>query len=171
MSTDTNLLSGNQFNEQAETYLKSEYGIKAMGLFKNGYNCSQAVFLAFADKYELSEEVALKISSSFGGGMGRLREVCGAVTGMFTTTGLVYGYTDPTDHGAKTEHYKKIQALATKFEEINKSIICRVLLGLDVKKDQHIPEIRTAEYYKKRPCAELVGIAAGIMAECLETKK
>lgn len=164
-----NILSkSNNLQEQAEIYLKSPYSIKAMELFKNGYNCSQSVFLAFADKYELSEEAALKISSSFGGGMGRLREVCGAVTGMFMVAGLLYGYSDPEDHGAKTEHYKKIQDLAGKFEEINRSIICRVLLGLDVKKDEHVPEQRTAEYYKKRPCAELVGVAAGIMDEYIK---
>lgn len=140
----------------------------AMAYFKEGYNCSQSVFMAFCDEYDMDLEMALKISSSFGGGMGRLREVCGAVTGMFMVAGMIYGYTDPKDHTSKTEHYKRIQYLAKVFKEKNHSIICRDLLGLDVDKDSPVPELRTAEYYKKRPCVELVGMAADIMENYIE---
>ena len=136
---------------------------RAMSLFKEGYNCSQSVFMAFCDEYNMDSEMASKISSSFGGGMGRLREVCGAVTGMFMVAGMIYGYSDPKDQTLKTEHYKRIQYLAKEFEEKNGSIICRELLGLGKGKDNPVPELRTAEYYKKRPCVELVGMAAEIM--------
>ena len=143
----------------------------AMAYFKEGYNCSQSVFLAFCDEYDMDFESALKISSSFGAGMGRLREVCGAVSGMFMVAGLVYGYIDPKDHKKKTEHYERIQYLAKEFEDKNRSIICRELLGLGAGKDKPEPELRTAEYYKKRPCAELVGVAAEIMERYMEENK
>lgn len=143
----------------------------AMAYFKEGYNCSQSVFLAFCDEYDMDFESALKISSSFGAGMGRLREVCGAVSGMFMVAGLVYGYIDPKDHKKKTEHYERIQYLAKEFEDKNRSIICRELLGLGAGKDKPEPELRTAEYYKKRPCIELVGMAAEIMGQYIEENK
>jgi C_GCAxxG_C_C family probable redox protein len=136
---------------------------RAMSFFKEGYNCSQSVFMAFCDEYDMDVEMALKVSSSFGGGMGRLREVCGAVTGMFMVAGMIYGYSDPKDQISKTEHYKRIQYLAKAFEQKNHSIICRELLGLSAGKDSPVPELRTAEYYKKRPCVELIGMAADIM--------
>ena len=143
----------------------------AMAYFKEGYNCSQSVFLAFCDEYDMDFETALKICSSFGAGMGRLREVCGAVSGMFMVAGLVYGYIDPKDHKKKTEHYERIQYLAKEFEDKNRSIICRELLDLGAGKDKPEPELRTAEYYKKRPCAELVGVAAEIMERYMEENK
>ena len=136
---------------------------RAIAYFKEGYNCSQSVFLAFCDEYDMDFETALKISSSFGAGMGRLREVCGAVTGMFMVAGLLYGYSEPKEHREKTAHYERIQYLANEFEENNRSIICRELLGLGAGKENPEPELRTAEYYKKRPCVELVGMAAEIM--------
>lgn len=138
---------------------------KAVELFNNGYNCSQAVFGAFADELGLDFETALMLSSSFGGGMGRMREVCGAVSGMFMAAGVKYGYSDPKDTAAKTEHYKLIQHLAEKFKERNRYIICRQLLGLDGQDNSYVPSERTAEYYKKRPCAELVRDAAEILEE------
>lgn len=143
---------------------------RAMELFKQGYNCSQSVVAAFGDELNIDFETALKISSSFGGGMGRLREVCGAVSGMFMVAGLKYGYTDPKDNKAKTEHYKLIQELAAQFKAENGSIVCRELLGLSAGPDSPIPELRTKEYYKKRPCAELVGYAAEIMEMIIENK-
>ena len=143
----------------------SEY---AKQLFFEGYSCSQSIAAAFCDETKMPFEDAVRISSSFGGGMGRLREVCGAVTGMFMVAGMVYGYTDPKDYTSKTEHYKRIQYLAKEFEEKNHSIIWRELLGLDDGKDSPVPELRTAEYYKKRPCVELVGMAADIMEKYLE---
>ncbi|MEG1458152.1 MAG: C-GCAxxG-C-C family protein [Acetivibrio sp.] len=137
--------------------------IKAKELFHEGYNCAQAVFLAFSDLYDIDEETAIKLSSSFGGGMGRLREVCGAVSGMFMVAGTLYGYSDPKASTEKQEHYKRIQELAKKFQEENGSIVCRELLGLGKGADAPKPEERTEAYYKKRPCGELVGMAASIL--------
>lgn len=143
----------------------SEYAQKAMDLFKEGYNCSQSIFLAFEDKYELNRKTALRLSSSFGAGMGRLREVCGAVSGMFMVAGLLYGYDDAEDYDGKKKHYERIQQLAEEFQLKNGSIVCRELLGLGQGKDEPIPEKRTDSYYMRRPCAELVGIAAAIMEQ------
>jgi len=140
---------------------------QAIELFKQGYNCAQSVFAAFCEDLNLDFETALKLASSFGGGMGRLREVCGAVSGMFAIAGIKYGYTDPKDNKAKAAHYKLIQELASQFRAENHSIICRELLGLGTKPDIPVPELRTSEYYKRRPCAELVGCAARIMEELI----
>lgn len=143
----------------------------ARELFNKGYNCSQSVFAAFCDETGLSNDTALKIASSFGGGMGRLREVCGAVTGMFMVVGTKYGYTDASDERAKTEHYRLIQDLAKQFEKENGSIICRELLGISIKHDIPIPEARNENYYKSRPCAELVEQAARILDEYILSKR
>lgn len=143
----------------------SEYAQKAMGLFKEGYNCAQAVFLAFEDRYEIDRKTALMLSSSFGGGMGRLREVCGAVSGMFMVAGVLYGYEEASDYEGKKTHYERIQQLAEEFRKRNGSIVCRQLLGLDREKDAPAPERRTESYYQKRPCVELVGMAAAIMEQ------
>ena len=148
----------------------SKHSDYAKELFKRGYNCSQSVLVAFCDETGLDIEDALKISSSFGGGMGRLREVCGAVSGMFMVVGMKYGYTDPTDKQKKSEHYNLIQSLAKQFEQSNQSIICRDLLKINSKHDVPIPEDRTEAYYKKRPCAELVEYAAQILDEYIEIK-
>lgn len=136
---------------------------RAMKYFEKGYNCAQSVFLAFGDLHGMDERMAARFASSFGGGMGRLREVCGTVTGMFLVAGILYGYEDPKAGKEKTEHYKRIQELAAEFEEQNGSIVCRELLGLTVKREEPVPEERTEAYYKKRPCKELVGQAAQIM--------
>ena len=140
---------------------------KAVALFKQGYNCSQAVYLAFCDVTGMDEKTALMLSSSFGGGMGRMREVCGAVSGMFMVAGQLYGYSDPNDRNAKAEHYALIQRMAAKFREKNGSIICRELLGTNDSAPN--PTERTDRFYKKRPCAELVAMCAeitdGIIAE------
>ena len=144
-----------------------KYADKAMEYFREGYNCAQAVALAFAEPCGLDETVALKLSSSFGGGMGRLREVCGAVSAMFMVAGLLHGYTSPTDRDGKAEHYAFIQSLAAKFKEKNGSIVCRELLSKPAGTDNPAPDERTAQYYKKRPCAELVGDAAEIIEEYL----
>ncbi len=141
---------------------------KAVELFNGGYNCSQAVVGAFAEELGLDLKTALMLSSSFGGGMGRMREVCGAVSGMFMVAGMKYGYSDPKDTAAKTAHYKLIQHLAEKFKERNRYIICRQLLGLEGQDNSYVPSERTAEYYKKRPCAELVRDAAEILEEYME---
>lgn len=136
---------------------------KAMSLFEEGYNCAQSVFLAFEDLHGIDRKTAARLSSSFGGGMGRLREVCGTVSGMFMTVGLLYGYDSPKAFEEKSEHYARIQELAAEFEKKNGSIVCRELLGLSVKKEAPTPEKRTDEYYKKRPCKELAGDAAEIL--------
>lgn len=144
------------------------YKEKAMNLFQEGYNCAQSVFLAFSDCYPINGKTALKLSSSFGGGMGRLREVCGSVSGMFMVAGLLYGYDDPEAYEEKSEHYKRIQELAAEFSRQNGSIVCRELLGLPEGKDVPQPEKRTDQYYKKRPCKELVGMAAEIMEQYIQ---
>ena len=136
---------------------------RAEELFLEGYNCAQSVFLAFEDLYDIDHDTALKLSSSFGAGMGRLREVCGTVSGMFLVAGVLYGYDKPDAQLEKTEHYKRIQELASHFREENGSIICRELLGLKQGWDEPVPELRTAEYYKKRPCSKLAGMSSRIM--------
>ncbi len=147
---------------------KSARAQQAMANFKEGYNCSQAVLLAFADRIDMDKSTALKLSSSFGGGMGRLREVCGAVSGMFMVAGLLYGYDEPRDLEGKTEHYARIQELAEEFRIRNGSIVCKELLGLKEKESSPIPEKRTEEYYKKRPCVQLIGMAAAIMEQYMD---
>lgn len=134
---------------------------KAKKYFEEGYNCCQAVVLAFTEEMKINEDVALSVASSFGGGFGRLREVCGAVSGMCIVLGALYGYTSPHATTEKADHYKLIQDAAHKFEEKNGSIICRILTGME--KDSHVPEARTKEYYQKRPCALLVYDAAEIL--------
>lgn len=136
---------------------------KGLDYFRMGYNCSQAVVLAFSDLTGLDETTSLKLASSFGGGMGKMREVCGAVSGMFMAAGLILGYDSPDDAKAKSEHYALIRELADEFKAQNKSIICRELLSpLNVSSNGE-PEARTDEYYKKRPCPELVAECIGIM--------
>ena len=149
-------------------YNGSKYGQAAEENFLKGYNCTQAVFLAFSDLYQMDMATAARLSSSFGGGMGRLREVCGAVSGMFLVAGMLYGYDMPGDLEGKKEHYARIQQLARAYEEENGSIVCRELLRLDRKRDLPVPEERTAEYYKKRPCKKLVRMAAAIMEQYIE---
>ena len=137
----------------------------AMANFMKGYNCSQSVVLAFADMFDIDEATLSKLSSSFGGGMGRLREVCGSVSGMFMVAGLLYGYDGPETGQVKADHYARIQELAKRFEEKHGSIVCRELLGLSVRHDIPVPEARTSEYYKKRPCPEIIGDAAEILEQ------
>ncbi|MFG6393005.1 MAG: C-GCAxxG-C-C family protein [Lachnospiraceae bacterium] len=138
----------------------------AMENFLKGYNCTQSVLLAFEDLLPMeNRKEIICMASSFGGGMGRLREVCGSVSGMFLVAGLLYGYEGPETGQKKTELYTRIQELAHRFEEQNGSIVCRELLGLDVKREKPVPEARTDEYYKKRPCKELIGMAAGILED------
>ena len=136
--------------KQAETY------------FRSGYNCAQSVYMAFSDLYGMDPKMAGIISAPFGGGMGRLREVCGACTGMFLVAGLQLPADEPSKKG---DSYKLVQELAEEFKTENGSIICRELLGLDHKKDEPVAEERTEAYYKKRPCAELVHLAATIVGK------
>lgn len=150
---------------------ENRYPEKAANLFLDGYNCAQSVFCAFADDLGIDFETALKLSSSFGGGMGRLREVCGAVSAMFMIAGLKYGYTTPNNDEIKGEHYARIQELAERFKEKHGTIICRELLGLDIKQDSPIPSKRTEQYYKDRPCEGIIRDAAKIISEYISSTK
>ena len=139
--------------------------------FKNGMNCSQAVVTAFADLYNLPEEIALKVSSSFGGGIGRMRLTCGAACGLFMLAGLEKAGSEPNDAKARSENYKLVQDFSAEFTARCGSICCSDLLGLTPNTPvTNTPEERTAEYYKKRPCSELVAEAASIFAKYLDTK-
>ena len=145
-----------------------EHGMKAAELFYKGYNCSQAVAVAFCDVTGLDEKMTAKMVSGFGGGVGRMREVCGAVSGMVLVLNMIYGSGDLSDKNAKDGQYARIQAVAGAFKEQCGSIVCRELLGLDKKAaTPAVSEERTAAYYKKRPCAELVALAAEITEKYL----
>ncbi|MBQ5396161.1 MAG: C_GCAxxG_C_C family protein [Alistipes sp.] len=138
---------------------------RARDYFTSGYNCAQAVFLAYRDIAALDKELAATISAPFGGGMGRLREVCGAVSGMTMVAGFLSPNQLPNDNENKKQCYATVQSLAEAFRQENGSIVCRELLGLAQQKDDPTPSPRTGEYYKRRPCAEYVAIAARIVGE------
>ena len=146
---------------------------KAVGLFLEGYNCSQSVFAAYADLFGMEEETALRVSASFGGGIGRMREVCGAANGMFMVAGMLTGSVEGKDQIAKKNNYEVVQRLASEFKKENGgSYICRELLGLnkDGKKvvpGDTTPEARTEEYYKKRPCLKTIAGAAALVERML----
>ena len=146
-------------------------GEKAEALFREGYTCSQAVVLAFEDVTGLDRETACRLSASFGGGMGRLREVCGGVSGMLMVAGYLYGFSDPTDRAAKAEHYALVQEMARRFRERNGSIICRELLGGAGQDHAPTPPERPPDINKKRPCLRMVSSAAEIMDEILREKQ
>lgn len=138
--------------------------------FESGCNCAQAVLLAFSDLTGLDEGTAMKLSASFGGGMGKLREVCGAVSGAFMAAGMIYADDHIPTQEAKAAHYEKIRNLATRFKEENGSYLCGELLeGVPVSKDA-APEERTEQYYKKRPCGELCAIAAQLLDDLLASQ-
>ena len=143
------------------------HGERAEQNFRRGYNCAQSVVLAFSDVTGLDDRTAAMLSSSFGGGMGRLREVCGAVSGALTVLGLVQGYADPDDPDAKKAHYHRVQEFARRFCEKNGSIICRELLSGVQTVGGSDPEQRTESYYKKRPCPALCRCAAEILDEMI----
>ncbi|MCQ2219510.1 MAG: C-GCAxxG-C-C family protein [Paludibacteraceae bacterium] len=142
---------------------------KAVALFNSGFNCSQSVVAAFADMYGFTEEQSVRMAASFGGGIGRMRETCGAACGMFLLAGLECGAVDPKDSEGKSYNYKVVQDLAAKFKEANGSLRCADLLGaLKEKKTTHVAEVRTAEYYAKRPCPRMVECAAKLWVEKLK---
>ena len=144
-----------------------DHGALAESNFRKGYNCAQSVLLAFGDVTGLDEKTASALSSSFGGGLGRLREVCGAVSGAAMVLGLVKGYSDPDDREAKKAHYARVREFAERFKEQNGSIVCRELLSGVKTTEGGVPEERTDAYYQKRPCAELCRRAAQILDEML----
>ena len=142
---------------------------KAIALFKEGFNCSQAVVAAFADQYGFTREQALKMSASFGGGIGRMRETCGAACGLFMLAGLETGSTDGADREGKATNYALVQELAEEFKRRNGALKCADLLGLSKKEPVvSTPEARTDQYYAKRPCVKMVEEAARIWSEYLE---
>ena len=141
-----------------------DYSQQAVENFENGYNCAQSVFLAYAQDYDINKEMALKLSSSFGGGMGRLREVCGAVTAMFAIAGLEKGYTSNNDDDAKAKHYELIQNLAEEFKKEYGTILCRDLLELEEETSSPIPSKRTEEYYQSRPCTKFIKKACELIS-------
>lgn len=132
----------------------SKYSKRAVELFMEGKNCSQAVFVAFATDLGLTEEMALRISAGLGGGVGRMREVCGAVSGSAMLVGLKYPELD------KAGVYEKVRLIADEFKKTNHSIVCKELLGISKPENSSVPEARTTEYYQKRPCIKIVEDAA-----------
>lgn len=140
-----------------------DHSILAADLFLEGFNCAQAVAVAFTDVTGMDKKEAAKLAAPFGGGMGRMREVCGAVSGMLMVLGALYGYDNSDADTKKKETYQQVQALAAQFKEENGSIICREILK-NPPSDPN-PSPRTAEYYAKRPCARMVMTAARLMDE------
>ena len=143
----------------------------AESYFKKGYNCAQAVAMAYAEEIGLDKDNIAKAVSCFGGGMGRMREVCGAVSGMLFVYGNLKGYSDPKATKEKMETYAAVQELMGKFKNKNGSYICRELIGAQEASRNPMPAERTSEYYKKRPCVMLVGDAAEILEECLKAEQ
>lgn len=140
-------------------------GELAYNYFMDGYNCSQAVAAAFAEELGMDEKTVVRLCSGFGGGMGRLREVCGTFSGVVFVLSSLYGYADPEDTESKKKLYERIQTFAEQFRKDNGSIICRELLGLSKAEGSPVPEARTAEYYKKRPCQELCRYSADLLEQ------
>lgn len=138
---------------------------KAVTFFEQGYNCSQAVFMAYCDIYGIETETAAKLATSFGGGMGRLREVCGAVSGMFLVLGLQYPFTDTKDKTAKNTNYKAVQRTANEFKSAMGSYNCADLLKIKHEPQNHESSERNEAYYKSRPCTRCVTKAAEIVGK------
>ncbi len=147
---------------------------KSVECFMQGFGCCQSVVSAFADLYGIDDLTAKRIAAGFGGGVGRMRMMCGAVSGMVTLAGLDCGHTEGSDKVGKAACYKVVQDLLAKFKERNGSIICAELLNMSGCKavtDTNVPDERNTEYYQKRPCAKKVESAARVFAEYLEQKK
>lgn len=145
---------------------------RAKELFHQGFNCSQSVFAACADLYGIEdEELALRLAASFGGGIGRMRQTCGAACGMFLLAGLENGSAIVGDAEGKKNNYALVQDLAAQFKAQNGSLICAELLGIAPKPQDPTPEARTKAYYQKRPCADMVASAVRIFLEYIEQKQ
>lgn len=145
-----------------------DYATYAAELFENGYNCAQAVSVAFCDVTGLEPKAAAAMASSFGGGMGRMREVCGAVSGMLLVAGILYGYDTPGDDNGKADHYRRVQEMAAHFRAEAGSIICRDILKNPPSDPSPTP--RSAEFYRMRPCTRMVYLAAEILSNYLSTE-
>ena len=148
--------------------MKCDHSEKVVQLFAEGLNCAQAIFTAFSDVTGMDEELAKHLSSSFGGGMGRMREVCGACSGMFMVAGILYGQGIESDDKLKAQHYQRIQFLADEFRKVNQTIICRDLLKDLAVTSTPTPEKRTETYYKVRPCVKFIRTAAEILDRYIE---
>lgn len=147
---------------------------RAVENFMAGYGCCQSVVAAFADLYGLDELQAKKIAAGFGGGVGRLRMMCGAVSGIVMLVGLDCGQTEGSDRDGKSACYKVVQELLAQSEAENGSLICAEILGLkghEKARSSYVASPRTAEYYKQRPCAAKVESAARIFANYLRSKE
>lgn len=152
-----------------EEALENRVG-EAVALFKSGYNCSQSVVAAFADLYGFSREQALRMSASFGGGIGRMRQTCGAACGLFQLAGLDCGAVKADDREGKSHNYAVVQELAEAFKRKNGSLICAELLGLKAPEGTPQAEARTERYYQKRPCVKMVETAARLFADYLKNR-
>lgn len=141
---------------------------QAVNNFESGYNCAQSVFLAYSDVFELDLEMAKRMSVSFGGGMGRMREVCGTVSAMAMLAGFKYPVIDPTDQEARTRNYTMVQKMGDLFKERHGNIICRHLLPAAEAATTPAPSVRTEQYYAKRPCSRYVADAARIAGQMLK---
>lgn len=141
---------------------------QAVQNFKSGFNCSQSVFLAYSDVFELDLDIARKVSVSFGGGLGRMREVCGTVSAMAMLAGFKYPVLDTNDQEARAKNYEVVQKMANLFKEKHETIICKKLLGPSYADTTPVPEVRDAEYYAKRPCGHFVADAAYIAGRMLK---
>ncbi len=147
---------------------------RAVDNFMQGYGCCQSVVAAFADLYGLDDTMAKRVAAGFGGGVGRLRMMCGAVSGIVMLVGLDCGQTEGSDRTGKSHCYQVVQQLLAEFKEQNGSVICAELLGLkghDKAMTSYVASPRTAEYYKTRPCAAKVECAAKIFAAYLMEKE
>ena len=158
-------MHGKEYEERTE---------RAAALFREGYNCSQSVVAAFADLYGFTREQALRMSASFGGGIGRMRQTCGAACGLFLLAGLETGATEGADREGKSRNYAVVQELAAKFKAENGSLVCAELLGLKpaaAQASRPAAEPRTPAYYAKRPCAKMVESAARLFADFLRERE
>lgn len=141
---------------------------QAVHNFESGYNCAQSVFLAYSDVFDVDLELAQKMSVSFGGGVGRMREVCGTVNAMAMLAGFKYPVLDPRDQEARTRNYNMVQKMAAIFKDKHGTIICRSLLPPEETSTNPVPSVRTPEYYAKRPCSKYVAEAARIAGRMLK---
>lgn len=140
---------------------------QAVHTFESGYGCAQSVFVTYADLFGIDRETALKLASPMGGGIGRMREVCGTVSAMALLAGLKEGNTDPSDEEGREKIYLLVREMSDSFRRENGTIICRELLGIKGREQSAKPGKRTQEYYESRPCSRLVACAAKIIEEML----
>lgn len=146
----------------------SERADRAYNYFMEGFTCAQSLFASFADIFGFDEETALRLSAGLGGGVGRMREVCGVVTSASLILGMMYGATEGSDKESKAFTYEKVREFADKFKAIEGTILCRELLGLEKAEESHIPQERTPQYYASRPCPRITREAAEILEEMVE---